>query len=359
MKVLVVGPSPERSKGGMATVILEIIEDKELNEQIEIDVFESFIDGSLLKRFFYSIYAFFLFCFTKKNYDIYHIHAASRSSTFRKGYYVKKVKKWNKKIILHIHGAQYIEFYNEISNRKKRKVIDILKSSDMVIALSNNWKKKFDKLFNLKNCVVLENGINNCKLKEADVDLTDENRHCFLTLGRLGQRKGTYDLVESIKLVKDKVPDVVCYLAGDGDIENIKNLVMKYKLENNIVVVGWADFNKKIELLKKVATVILPSYNEGLPMSILEGMACGKMIVSTTVGAIPEVVKKENGILVKPGDIVGLANAIIESSLNQELVAQCGNNNRELVNGEFSMEVMHKKLLSYYEDVFEGRGYPN
>ena len=141
-KILVIGPSPSRSKGGMATVIEEIEKDKKLNEQFDIDVYESYIDGNKLVRLFYSIYAFIKFYFTKRNYDLYHVHVASRGSTFRKGHYVDVIKKWNKKVILHVHGAQYLVFFNEISEKKKNRVIEILKKSDMVIALSQDWKEK-------------------------------------------------------------------------------------------------------------------------------------------------------------------------------------------------------------------------
>ena len=61
MKVLIVGPSPTRSKGGMATVIEEIEKDKILNSQFEIDIFESYIDGNKFKVLLYSIFAFLKF----------------------------------------------------------------------------------------------------------------------------------------------------------------------------------------------------------------------------------------------------------------------------------------------------------
>lgn len=118
-RILVVGPSPTRSKGGMATVIEEIEKDKKLNEQFDIDIYESFIDGNKVVRFFFSIYAFVKFCLTKKKYDLYHVHVASRGSTFRKGHYVDVIKRWNKKVILHVHGAQYLVFYDEITKKSK------------------------------------------------------------------------------------------------------------------------------------------------------------------------------------------------------------------------------------------------
>lgn len=348
MRVLVVGPSPDKSKGGMATVISEIRDDQELTAQYNIDIYDSYVDGGKVKRVLYSAWAFLVFYLTKRKYDVYHIHAASRGSTFRKGYYVRAAKKWGKKVILHIHGAQYMEFYNEISDKKKSEVISILKSADMVIALSQDWKEKFDHTFGLANCVVLENGINMERLSPA---ITDPMKYksAFVTLGRLGKRKGTYDLVDAVEIAAKAVPDIKVYLAGDGDVEQIRQLVQLKGLDKNVDVVGWADFDKKLDLLKHVSTVVLPSYNEGLPMSVLEGMACGKAIISTKVGAIPEVIKAENGILVDAGDVKALADAIVNCVSDTDLIGRMASKNIELINEHYSMTVMHARLASYYE----------
>ena len=348
MKILVIGPSPVRSKGGMATVIEEIVKDKKLNEEFEIDAYESYIDGNKLKVLLFSVISFIRFYFTKRNYDIYHIHAASYGSTFRKGWYVYAAKKWGKKVILHIHGAEYMIFYDK--SNKKEKIRSILNAADRVIALSNEWKHRFDETFGLTNCVVLENGIDMERLQPA-ITSYQEHPHTFVSLGRLGERKGTYDLITAIEQAKTEVPDIKCYLAGDGEIEKCKDLIKQKKLDNNIIVVGWADFDKKLELLRKSSVLVLPSYNEGLPMAILEGMACGKAIISTTVGAIPEVVKKENGILVQPGDISGLRDALCKYCMDLEEVERIGSANIDFIKSNYSMNVMHQKLAMYYNDV--------
>lgn len=348
MKVLVIGPSPVRSKGGMATVIEEIVKDKKLNEEFDMDFYESYIDGNKLKVLLFSVISFVRFYFTKRNYDVYHIHAASYGSTFRKGWYVRAAKKWGKKVILHIHGAEYMIFYDK--SNKKKKIRSILNAADRVIALSNEWKHRFDETFGLTNCVVLENGIDMERLQPA-ITSYQEHPHTFVSLGRLGERKGTYDLITAIEQAKTEVPDIKCYLAGDGEIEKCKELIKQKKLDNNIIVVGWADFDKKLELLRKSSVMVLPSYNEGLPMAILEGMACGKAIISTTVGAIPEVVKKENGILVQPGDISGLRNALCKYCMDLEEVERIGSANIDLIKSNYSMNVMHQKLAMYYNDV--------
>ena len=139
-------------------------------------------------------------------------------------------------------------------------------------------------------------------------------------------------------------------MAGDGEIEKCKDLIKQKKLDNNIIVVGWADFDKKLELLRKSSVLVLPSYNEGLPMAILEGMACGKAIISTTVGAIPEVVKEENGILIEPGDVEKLSEALMRYCMDQETVEKIGKNNIALIHTKYSMDAMHQKLEKIYLD---------
>lgn len=353
-KILIVGPSSTKSKGGMSTVIGEILEDNELKNKYDISAYESYIDGTKFRVLLYSIWAIFKFIVTgqAKKYDVYHIHAASYGSTFRKRIYLKIIKKYKKKVILHIHGAEYMVFFDKLSKKKKRQVIDTLQVADMVIALSNEWKNKFDNKFGLTNCYVLENGINTEKLAPAIVD-TKKNQTSFVTLGRLGKRKGTYDLVDAIEIVRKKVPNIRCYLAGDGEIDKFCNIIVERGLQNNIEVVGWADFTKKLELLSKVSTVVLPSYNEGLPMSILEGMATGKAIISTTVGAIPEVVKEENGILIQPGDVQALADALVKCSTNLKMLEDMSQKNINKIYEQFSMKSMHLKLMSYYKQVIK------
>lgn len=353
-KILIVGPSSTKSKGGMSTVIGEILEDNELKNKYDISAYESYIDGTKFRVLLYSIWAIFKFIVTgqAKKYDVYHIHAASYGSTFRKRIYLKIIKKYKKKVILHIHGAEYMVFFDKLSKKKKRQVIDTLQVADMVIALSNEWKNKFDNKFGLTNCYVLENGINTEKLASAIVD-TKKNQTSFVTLGRLGKRKGTYDLVDAIEIARKKVPNIRCYLAGDGEIDKFCNIIVERGLQNNIEVVGWADFTKKLELLSKVSTVVLPSYNEGLPMSILEGMATGKAIISTTVGAIPEVVKEENGILIQPGDVQALADALVKCSTNLKMLEDMSQKNINKIYEQFSMKSMHLKLMSYYKQVIK------
>lgn len=349
-KILIVGPGPDKSKGGIASVIQEIRNNTELNERFDIDIYNSYMDGNQLQILLYSTFAFLRFIFTKNNYDIYHIHAAAKGSTFRKKMYAKVAKSWGKKIIIHIHGSQYKEFYGTLSPTGKKHVSDFLSSADLVLALSSSWKSWLDSAFSLSNCRILENGIDISRFACASTS-PEDFQTSFLFLGRLGKRKGTADLILAVKEAVKVVPELDCYIAGDGSVEKYQDMVYEMHLEHNIHITGWVDFSGKINLLKKVSTLILPSYQEGLPMAILEAMSCGKAIISTTVGAIPEVVTKENGILITPGDIAALTSAILKCCQDTAWMRRISSANMQKSRQQFSVEKMCGQLSEYYQSL--------
>lgn len=100
-------------------------------------------------------------------------------------------------------------------------------------------------------------------------------------------------------------------IGGDGEIEKVQQYIKDNKLDNVAEYIGWVSGEEKIKLLNEVDVFILPSYNEGLPISVLEAMSYNLPIISTTVGGIPEILKNEyNGFLINPGDLIALESAI-------------------------------------------------
>lgn len=354
MRVLVVGPSDTRSRGGMATVIREMREDTGLTRRYEMGFHASYIDGNLLTRLLYSGWGYFRFLQIFDRYDLIHIHAAAFGSTFRKGLYIRAAKRRGKRVIFHVHGAEYLDFYDALPPRGKRMVSRIVEDADMVLALSQGWKRELDQRFGLKRCEVLENGIEVEQFAAARTDVW-ENRKAFLMLGRLGERKGTYDLINAMELAAKRVPDLICYFAGDGETEKAREMVARKQLQQNIKILGWIDAEKKIELLGKTCALVLPSYNEGLPMAILEAMSAGKAVISTDVGAIPEVIEGENGILIRPGDVSALAQALIDLCENREMLEGMARKNIAKATERFSTTGMHQRLADYYEAAMQAK----
>lgn len=347
MKVLVIGPSMTRALGGMAVVIRGIQESELLNREFDIDIFPSYIDGNLILRIWYSVFGYIRFLLRYKKYDLFHINTAEKGSTFRKNLYLKKIKRAGKKAIVHIHGAKYLEFYDHLGKGGKRTVEDFFHRADLVLALSESWKKELESRFHIDTCRTLNNGVDLSEFEKANTDVW-ERRNSFLMMGRLGERKGVYDLIEAMELALSQNPELTLCLAGDGEVEKVRALIAKKGLEKHITAPGWAGRKEKLELLENAGTVVLPSWYEGLPVSLLEGMAAGKAIISTTVGAIPEVITKENGILTEPGDIAALAEGLLRCSSDRGMLESMSRKNRERVQQVFSIRRMHEQLAEYY-----------
>lgn len=356
MKILEIGPSETRARGGMAEVIRGIRESEVLSREYEIDSFPSYIDGSLPVRLLYSLWGYLRFLTCYRKYDLFHIHTAERGSTFRKNVYLRTVKRAGKKAVIHIHGAEYLTFYDGLDGRRKRIVDGFFLQADLVLALSAQWKRELESRFGMNACKTLYNGVDPAKLRPAVSDPV-ERRNAFLMLGRLGERKGAYDLVAAVELAVRQNPALTVCLAGDGEVERVRSIVKKKGLEKNITVPGWIDGEEKLLRLRDAATVILPSYHEGLPVAVLEGMAAGKAIISTTVGAIPEVVGAENGILVKPGDISALAEALLRCSRDTDGLARMSASNMKKAEEIFSIRRTHEALAEYYRQVAEQGGW--
>lgn len=216
-----------------------------------------------------------------------------------------------------------------------------------MLALSDSWKKELESRFHIDTCRVLNNGVDTARFHSAAADVSTHS-NSFLMLGRLGARKGAYDLINAVELAVRQNPELTVCMAGGGEVEQIRALAAEKGLQRQIRVPGWIDGEEKLDCLKNAAVLILPSYHEGLPVSILEGMAAGKAIISTSVGAIPEVITEENGILVEPGDTAALAEAMLRCSGDIKMLEAMSQSNIEKADHTFSIRQMHEQLAAYY-----------
>ena len=179
--------------------------------------------------------------------------------------------------------------------------------------------------------------------------LPNHNARNVLFLGELGQRKGVYDLLAAIRRLDAELPeDVRFFLCGNGEVEKVRETATQMGIMHRIAHVGWIDGEQKAQFLKETMINVLPSYNEGLPMTILETMAYGIPNISTAIASIPEVIQDgENGLLIQPGDVVALENSLkllcADASLRDRM---SGASWRDITEG-FAMEAHVLKLEQY------------
>ncbi|KRF54325.1 glycosyl transferase [Bacillus sp. Soil745] len=345
--ILMIGPSSS-NKGGISSVIKSYEESEKLAENIHF--ISSYKDGNKMIKIiaaFIGYIKFIMALLINNSIKGVHIHTASRGSFNRKRIFVYISKIFRKKVILHVHGAEFMTFYKESSKENQKKISKTLNKADLIIALSERWKKDLGSICNNENIRVIYNPINRSLYKTSP--LKEKN---IIFLGRIGRRKGVYDLLESLQLVLDQTKDFKVYIAGDGNIEKAKKVIVDLNLEKHVEVIGWINLNKKIELLYNSSIFVLPSYNEGLPVSILEAMASGVPVISTNIAGIPDqIVNGVNGFLIEPGNINDLAKKICLLLNDRKLRDEFSKKTLKRVDEKFNINIIEKCILDAYKQL--------
>jgi glycosyltransferase involved in cell wall biosynthesis len=163
--------------------------------------------------------------------------------------------------------------------------------------------------------------------------------------------KGQRHLVEAAALVVREVPDARFVLAGEGELRGaLEHQIRHLGLEKHVILAG---FRPDILSVHKAFDIfVMSSITEGLGTSLLDAMACGRPIVATTAGGMPEVVQDGvTGILVSPRDHPAMAEALVRLLKDEALRARMGAAGLSLVNARFSAERMVAETLVVYERV--------
>jgi colanic acid/amylovoran biosynthesis glycosyltransferase len=133
----------------------------------------------------------------------------------------------------------------------------------------------------------------------------------FVCVGRLTEQKGQLLLLDAFRLVVDDHPRCRLVLAGDGEMRpDIERRIRDLDLVDNVLVTGWVSGCEVRDEILAARALVLPSFQEGLPVVIMEAMALGRPVISTYVAGIPELVTPETGWLVPAGGVDDLANAM-------------------------------------------------
>jgi glycosyltransferase involved in cell wall biosynthesis len=284
--------------------------------------------GSALYKsfvFFLSLFKIIATLFSNRKIKIIHIHGASYGSFYRK-YIIFIICKhfFRKKIIYHIHGGEYQVFYKKSNILSKQLIKNFLAKADIVLCLSQSWVEYFGQNYNIKRLEILPNIIDYPLLNEQHAR---SEAIIFLFLGLICKEKGIFDLIEVIAENKEQYTGKIkLIIGGNGEIQHLRDLINKYHIEDIVEFLGWISSNEKSDILNNADVYILPSYHEGLPISILESMSYGKAVISTKVGGIPEIVRdNENGLLINPGDLEAIKQSLNFFLENPGKIKEYGN----------------------------------
>lgn len=308
MKVLMVGVGPERI-GGMWTVAECYIKSKAFNDKVDLEYIPTSTGGSAAKRVLCMLqgYRKIYQRLKQKDIDVVHIHMAEKGSTFRKGYVAKMAKKFGAKVIVQMHAGPFMAWYGTLKSTQQKKIRDIFMIPDRFFVLGNYWMREMAEIVPQEKLDVLYNGIS---IPETNLYREESRNITFFGLFKKG--KGVYDLIDAVGLIDDALdPNVKVQLCG-ADVEvNTEEYIEERNLSHRVQLMGWCDAKKRDEILRDAAVSVLPSYFEGLSMTVMEAMSYGIPMLTTDISTMPEMLGDEI-TLIKPGDIQGLADNLLK-----------------------------------------------
>lgn len=278
--------------------------------------------------------------------NILHVHTASGKSFVRKYWLMRWGKFLGFKVVYHCHSGASKQYFRSIGIPRAKKKLSV---ASAIVVLSDSWREYFESTFKFKNIHVINNPV---AIPVKPTKPAEDEPLSLLFLGMIVDNKGIFDLVDTLAANRERWRGrVLLRVGGSGEVERLKQIIADNDLADMVEFIGWVSGSVKDMAFASSHILILPSYFEGLPVSVLEGMAYGKPIIATPVGGIPEVVHShENGILVPPGDRKALAEAIDCYLLNPELIDRHGRRSRQAAM-PFSPEAITNQLLDLYRNI--------
>lgn len=347
-KILYISPSLH-VKGGISSVINGYLR-SDLAKNHAISLVASHVDGhklvklvraltGLLETFFYLLI---------KGIDIVHIHGGDIISFKRKFYYVKIAKLFRCKIIYHHHGADFMNQYIFLSEKWKNRVKSTFEGVDLLICLSESWRESIQRIAQggtievIPNCIKLPNTFR----KKANTHVR------FTFLGLIGDRKGIFDLIRVVKRLIDDAHQIRLTIGGNGEARRLLRKIKELEIASAVKYCGWIGYEERDLILRETDIFVLPSYAEGMPMSILEAMAYSVPVISTFAGGIPELVLDgETGFLFRSGDLDEMYQKIAYLVEDKNLREEMGRKGRELIRTNYNIQQATQKVSAIYNSL--------
>lgn len=287
--------------------------------------------------------------------DIIHVHFAYPTGLAA----VRTGARYGVPVVLTVHGSD-IHTVPLIAERYKRHVTEALTGAARVLAVSQFLKMLVLRISPATRVDVHYIGIDLSRFtRQRPASLgpgsaplgKNVTRPTILYVGNLLREKGVLDLLQAFYKLKDLEPCLI-YVGGGPLAKELLLRVRALGLSGSVRLFGPQSPERIPDFLAAADVVVLPSYREGLPLTVVEALACCVPVVATNVGGIPEVIEhKETGLLVAPGDVAGLAEAIRWVLTNRAEARRMAEAGRRLVLKSHDLEANTRRLVGVYDEV--------
>lgn len=306
---------------------------------IKLYPFHVYIHGILLNKLFKDI---------EKDFNIVHLHNPLIPLIKTK---LPVITTMHGSIVEHVASMELIDlksFFSRILGRTVSYAIskNLMKSSNKVVVISESVDEQIKKYYNFDNFEIIYNGVNTYKFYPNEFE-----DNYILYVGRLGHGKGIFDLLKAAEMLT-KDTNIKLLIAGKGELEGKISSILKNEGLTNVKLLGHVKQEDLINLYQNAKIFVFPSHYEGLPTVILEAMASGLPIVTTSVSGCKDLINDGyNGLLVPPEDPGKLYDAIFRLLNEPELCEYLGKNARSTAENVYSWNIIADKIEIAYKNI--------
>lgn len=337
------------TRGGVATFVRDMRETP-LWREWEVEHVATHRDGSVVAKLAAYQVALFVYLYRLVTHRpaVIHIHMSSYGSFPRKYLFELIARAVRTPVVLHIHGSDFSVFYADAPRWLQVGIRDALSGAAVVVSLGERWAAALREIAPNARITVVSNAIRPAR----QVDQLSGRSVQVLFLGEIGERKGTFTLLQAWQRViagGDAEPPRLV-VAGDGAVERARKMAADLGIAATVEITGWLSPERIPELLDASQVLVLPSHREGQPMAILEAMARGLCVVTCPVGGIPDLIDDSCGLMVPPGAVEPLAEALGRVISDDELRARLGASAFRRVGEEFDIGVVWRRFDRIYRE---------
>ena len=290
----------------------------------------------------------------KEKPDLVHAHSAKGGIIARAASIFYKVPV--------LHTPQAYSYLSEPRGLKRIVFLGIEKKfkniNSTLLASSNSERNRgiLEVKYKEENALLFNNSIN--PIKSASANISDINlpEHFICSVGRPSFQKNIEMMIEVLKKIKEKQPNIHLVLMGVGEFspnkDQVEKLIKEYNLQTNVTMIAWIEREKIFAIIKKSKLYISTARYEGLPYSVIESLALSKACVVTDCDGNRDLIEnKYNGYVIKENMVVTMAKRIIVLLEDDVLRNVFEKNALTHFNAHFNMEENGKKLEAIYKQI--------
>jgi len=342
-KVIMIGAFPPPVTG--ESFINRIVRDIILEKNVHVDVINTSLkDGNTespgnfsIRKFFKSI-KLYLSVFSIKNYDVVYLTPGQTPlGLLRFVPYLCVSKIFRKKVIIHFHGSLAPISLAKLPN----PIINLYRESNLIVILSDILRESFEIFFDREKLKIIHNF--------SPIDTIDKSKIKVITsclkvvfLSNIIREKGIYETISAVSSIGSGVELIIAGSLPENEKKEFEKII---KDKNNINYIGSVYNDEKYDLLKDADVFCLPSYYkiEGVPVSMLEAMACGCAVITCDTGAILDLIN-ENGCVVAPGNPENITECLNYYLENPDILKQHKENSINLVDDKYNRSTFNEQI---------------